>query len=149
MGSALGVEKIAAHRVGLSLDAYRAKVVAGLKWCSPCRDWHQRTEFVRDRSRGDGLSARCLKSNHGSARSPRNQLHDKARHAVMAAVRYGRLPRPNTLPCADCGHVWNVGERRHEYDHHLGYAPEHKLAVHVVCTTCHADREKARRANSG
>ncbi len=24
-------------------------------------------------------------------------------------------PHPNTLPCADCGHIWFEGERRHDY----------------------------------
>ncbi len=47
-------------------------------------------------------------------------------------------------PCADCGHVWAEGERRHEYDHHNGYAAEHQLDVEAVCTVCHHAREKAR-----
>jgi hypothetical protein len=50
------------------------------------------------------------------------------------------------LPCTDCGHEWQPGERRHEYDHHLGYAPEHHEHVQVVCTVCHHERERARAA---
>ena len=50
-------------------------------------------------------------------------------------------PHPHDLPCVDCGHVWFKGERRHEYDHHLGYAPEHHLDVVARCTICHAARE--------
>lgn len=53
----------------------------------------------------------------------------------------GRRPHPNTMPCNDCGHVWSEGERRHEYDHHLGYAAEHHYDVEVVCTMCHAQRD--------
>jgi hypothetical protein len=53
----------------------------------------------------------------------------------------GRRPHPNDLPCTDCSHVWAPGERRHEYDHHLGYAAEHHLDVEPVCTTCHAARD--------
>jgi hypothetical protein len=67
--------------------------------------------------------------------------HKKARQTVNVAVRLGRLPRPNDLPCKDCGHIWTVGERRHEYDHYLGYAPEHWLDVQAVCTKCHAKRD--------
>lgn len=69
---------------------------------------------------------------------------DAARIAVNVEVRFGRLPRPNTLPCTDCGHIWKPGERRHEYDHHNGYAPEHYLDVEPVCTTCHARRDSSK-----
>lgn len=65
----------------------------------------------------------------------------QARQRVNVEVRAGRRPHPNELPCADCGHVWEIGERRHEYDHHLGYAAEHHLDVEPVCTTCHAVRD--------
>lgn len=55
------------------------------------------------------------------------------------------MPHPNTVPCKDCGHVWEVGERRHEYDHHLGYLAKHHYDVEVVCTQCHSKREGNRR----
>jgi len=56
-----------------------------------------------------------------------------------------------TYTCAQCGrlcgwcHAYATGERRHEYDHYLGYAPEHHEHVQAVCTTCHGAREVARR----
>lgn len=68
----------------------------------------------------------------------------QARQRVNVEVRTGRRQHPNTLPCVDCGHVWHEGERRHEYDHHLGYAAEHHLDVQPVCTLCHASRDNAR-----
>jgi hypothetical protein len=55
------------------------------------------------------------------------------------------IPHPNELPCVDCGHEWAPGQRRHEYDHHLGYAPEHHEHVEAVCTLCHHRREDERR----
>lgn len=67
-----------------------------------------------------------------------------ARSAVNVEVRFGRMPAPNALPCADCGHLWTVGERRHEYDHHRGYDPRHWLDVEAVCTTCHHERDDPR-----
>lgn len=68
-----------------------------------------------------------------------------ARQLVNVEVRFGARPHPNTLPCVDCGHLWASGERRHEYDHHLGYAAKHRLAVEPVCTLCHAARDSARK----
>lgn len=65
----------------------------------------------------------------------------QARQRINVEVRTGRRAHPNTLPCADCGHVWADGERRHEYDHHLGYAAQHHGDVESVCTSCHAKRD--------
>ncbi len=65
----------------------------------------------------------------------------QARQRINVEVRTGYRPHPNDMPCVDCGHVWRDGERRHEYDHHLGYAPEHHLDVVARCTRCHAARE--------
>lgn len=145
-GTRAGVALTAARRVGVSLEEYQRHVVAGEKWCIGHKAWHPRSAFQVDRSRGDGLKARCRAC--PSVDSQRDPLHLKARQAVRHAVVKQRIPKPNDLPCIDCGHVV-VGRdrsRRHEYDHHLGYAPEHWLDVEAVCTLCHADREKARRS---
>lgn len=71
---------------------------------------------------------------------PRDGDAVQARQRINVEVRTGRRPHPNTLPCSDCGHLWAEGERRHEYDHHMGYNSEHHLDVQPVCTTCHAKR---------
>lgn len=71
---------------------------------------------------------------------PRDDDRKQARQRINVEVRTGRRPHPNTLPCTDCGHVWKPGERRHEYDHHLGYSAAHHLDVQPVCTTCHSRR---------
>ncbi len=71
---------------------------------------------------------------------PRDGDVVQARQRINVEVRSGRRRHPNSLPCADCGHVWSEGERRHEYDHHLGYAAEHHYAVESVCTRCHRRR---------
>jgi hypothetical protein len=68
----------------------------------------------------------------------------QARQRVNVEVRSGRRASPNAFPCVDCGHVWPDGERRHEYDHHLGYAAEHHGDVEPVCTKCHAQRDSER-----
>jgi hypothetical protein len=145
MGSAIGALKVAAVRTGHTVEEYQAKVAVGLKWCTAHRDWHPRPEFAVDRSRGDGLKAKCLAADRGKPRWPRDPLKEKARSAVSAAVRFQRLPHPNSVPCMDCGHEASADEpRRHEYDHYLGYEPEHHLDVQPVCTICHATREKGR-----
>src|SRR5690349_2233837 len=58
MGSKQGAIKVAAARLGLSLDEYTAKIADGLKWCITCNDWHPVGAFGRDDSRGDGLASR-------------------------------------------------------------------------------------------
>lgn len=75
---------------------------------------------------------------------PRDGDKEQARQRINVEVRMGRRPHPNTLPCADCGHVWEPGARRHEYDHHLGYAAAHHYDVEPVCTVCHRARGDGR-----
>lgn len=65
----------------------------------------------------------------------------KARARVNKLVQAKKIPHPNELPCTDCGHVWAPGERRHEYDHHHGYARKYFLSVQSVCTLCHSKRD--------
>lgn len=75
---------------------------------------------------------------------PRGGDVEQARQRINVEVRTGRRPHPNALACVDCGHIYEEGGKRHEYDHHLGYAPEHHLDVEPVCTTCHAARDQER-----
>jgi len=151
----------AAARIGIPLAEYDRRRAEGEKWCGGCRTWHDRSAFAVDRSRGDGLVPRCRESANAASReayTPKEREQGRrlvdarpgdalqARRRVNYLVELGRLPRPNTLPCADCEHVWSDGERRHEYDHYLGYEPAHHEDVQAVCTTCHHTREEARRA---
>lgn len=135
------------------------------KWCTSCKTHHHRREFGKDKSRGDGLAARCLASRRsgnpkgwhskpcinsitgkpGPAPShPRDGDKTQARQRINVEVRTGYRPHPNKLPCADCGHIWKLGERRHEYDHHMGYSPENHYEAEAVCTTCHRKRSVKR-----
>jgi len=127
-------------------------------WCWACKTDHPRGAFGRDPSRPDGRARRCLASRRVTTRKPRTRFkrhgwlveardgdRRQARRRVNYLVEQGRLPPPNALPCADCGHAWTDGERRHEYDHHRGYAAEHQLDVQAVCSSCHHAREEARR----
>lgn len=160
MGSAIGCMKAAAARLGLAFADYMTRVEAGEKWCAGCKAWHYRGVFGADASRTDGLAASCQTARSAVhqrtyVKRPRvskagvflvpTRDGDKrqARARVNHAVDVGRLPDPNTLPCADCGHAYD-GKTRHEYDHHMGYAAEHQLSVQAVCSVCHRRREIAR-----
>lgn len=72
----------------------------------------------------------------------------QARARVNTQVQHGLRPHPNTLPCVDCGHVWTPGGRRHEYDHHQGYAAEHHEDVEPVCVRCHKKRDCKKKAQT-
>lgn len=162
MGSSYGALKAAARRIGITPSDYINCVESGLKWCTSCKDWHARLAFPADASRRDGLAASCR-----SGRIKRYKLHYRpkpgprkygpnpkppedgnrrqARQRINVEVRTGRRPRPNLLPCVDCGHKWAAGERRHEYDHYLGYNAAHHYDVESVCTICHRRRMAERK----
>ncbi len=67
----------------------------------------------------------------------RDPLTILARRAVNHAIEAGRLARPDSLPCFDCG------KPAKEYDHYRGYAESHWLDVQAVCRRCHRRRYPA------
>jgi hypothetical protein len=79
-----------------------------------------------------------------SPHAPKDGDREQARQRINVEVKTGRRPHPNSLPCVGCGHIWQEGERRHEYDHYLGYAAAHHYDVQPVCTECHARRDGAK-----
>lgn len=126
------------------------------KWCTSCKDRHDRAAFGRDATRKDGLATSCLASRRVKVRTPRTSFKRhgwlkpfrdgdrlQARRRINYLVEQGRIPAAATLPCQDCGHLGE--DRRHEYDHARGYDGENQLYVEAVCSTCHHARE-ARRA---
>lgn len=155
-GTHAGAIKRAASVAGCSPAEYLRRVARGHKWCIRCKTWHPVAAFGSDRSRPDGLAAACILSRKrhraatyvkkvervstkGRRYVPiRNGDKKQARHRVNHLVDTNRLPNPNTIACVDCGHLG--GRRRHEYDHHLGYAPEHHESVQAVCAACHRKR---------
>lgn len=157
-----GALKIAAKKAGVSIEEYQIKREQGLKWCTNCREWHPTDAFGVDRSRWDGLVPSCKESKNTLSRThyvsvardipkgrnfvePRDDDRKQARRRVNYFVEAGLIPHPNTLPCTDCGHSYGPGKKRHEYDHYLGYGPEHHEDVEAVCLICHRARERKRR----
>lgn len=157
-GTRLGGIKAAAIRIGINFEEYKSRFNSGQKWCSGCKRWHGRQKFANDASRSDGLSATCREHHNARNRKsykPKPGLRfgplpsldwsgDKkeARAIVNRLVVKGELPNPNGIVCADCAHIGD--DRRHEYDHHLGYEPRFYLAVEVVCSKCHHRRAAER-----
>jgi len=146
MGSKAGSIKIAAKRIGVSLFEYNKRLRDGTKWCWRCRMWHDVSVFPSDESRSSGLAASCLSSRNSFQRTrtpkQRDAVKERARSLVRLRIKQGKLPHPNSIPCADCGHTGN--DREHQHDHHKGYMGRNKLNVQVVCTKCHRKREVSR-----
>ena len=59
MGSKVGAMKVAAKRIGVTIEEYQQRIEQGLKWCHTCRRWVERDGFHIDKSRGDGLATVC------------------------------------------------------------------------------------------
>ncbi len=156
-----GAKKIAAKKAGCTVEQYEDRLRRGQKWCSGCKSWHDQSAFTTDRSRWDGLKPQCLAwSRSKYVRKPatlkrgrtfvpaRDGDARQARRRINYFVECGLLPHPNTLACSDCGHLYALGGRRHEYDHHLGYDAEHHEHVEAVCSRCHCLRETSRKIGS-
>lgn len=158
-----GAIKIAANKLGISVEEYTQLTESGLKNCFRCKQWLSLELFTSDKTRYDGKNASCTscrntylratytpipeesrKPKGPSAKPGREGDKLQSRARVNQAVKWGRMPRPNDIPCIDCGHIGS--DSRHEYDHHKGYAAEHQLDVECVCKKCHVAREKQRRS---
>lgn len=99
MGSALGVRKVAASRIGVTLAEYDVHVAQGEKWCTRCKTWHPKSGFGADRSRSDGLASYCVKS--------------RVRVTASPGQRERRIKRSQGLAwCSDCRSWLPAGEVR-------------------------------------
>lgn len=83
--------------------------------------------------KGEGLSVQALSTNASETQKA------KARHAVEHLIKSGKLPDPNDVECADCGHTG--ADKVHHYDHYRGYSEDRLTDVHAVCVDCHRDRD--------
>lgn len=143
MGSKLGVMKIAAKRVGLTLEQYESRVRNGDRWCCGCKAWHDASKFTTDLSRGDGLSMTCRDwRNKNIAKTKEPIDKRRARRVVQMRVRRGKLLHPSLVPCASCGRMPAESGLRHEYHHHNGYDKDHQADVVAMCSRCHSKEPK-------
>lgn len=112
-------------------------------WCKICqakiskkykqsRKKYSQTEKGRNVHRKS--SKRYQKTEKGKANQrryiKRNRHKHNARCFIQAAVKSGKLPRPDTLQCS-------YGKHPAEQYHHKGYTPKHWLDVIPTCLSCH------------
>ena len=150
-----GAIKVAAKKAGISVAEYTLLKDQGLHRCTTCKQWKPSSLFNNDASRHNGLVPSCRDCQRMRSRSKyvisertiqkgrrfveaRSGDRLQARRRVNYLVEQGLLANPNTLPCYDCNHIGN--EKRHEYDHYMGYGQEHQECVQVVCVSCHKKR---------
>ena len=131
---------------------YLSQVKAAMRDCLWCAAPFEVRAFRLAEGNGKYCSRPCwAAANRGTRRTRRSPARDgdavQARASISRAIARGSLPRPNTVPCVDCGQVWAPGLGRHEYDHHLGYGAEHHESVEVVCRRCHDRRTRERVAH--
>ncbi len=153
-----GAALIAAKKGGISLKKYNSLIEKGFKKCSLCKKWINKELFNKDITRVDHLSTICRscekirhKNKYVSKPRPAKgrrfilpRANDKkqARGRINYLIEAGLLDNPNNVKCVDCGHLSKIDNRRHEYDHHLGYGENNHEIVEVVCSKCHHRREK-------
>jgi hypothetical protein len=157
----IGGSKVAAGKLGISVEKYIQNIQSGLKWYSACRLWLQCDSFGQDKSSFDGKNSRCKvcqralyrkkykpipieqrKPRGFNTKPSRDGDKNQARAKVNYAVTCNKLPHARNVPCFDCGHIGS--DRLHEYDHYKGYDAINDLEVEYVCVPCHVKRGRDR-----
>jgi hypothetical protein len=131
MGSKLGVMKVAAKRLGLSLEEYSAKFVVGLKWCIRCKSWKSIGEFGTDQSRGSGKASRCAACRRsGISPGPGKFERRRMRGVGLAWCKTCQAWKPMSLVHAGlCRPCTNVASRA-RYATDLHYRLDRRQRVH-------------------
>jgi hypothetical protein len=104
VGSADGVAKAAAARVGITVEEYKALQAQGLKWCTACAVWRPVASFAKDRTRGDGLKSTC--NGHYARKTSGPSKAERQQHALVGE-RWCRgckawLPATDVLRAGAC-----------------------------------------------
>jgi len=128
---------VAAKKIGINLNKYLKYKSDKLKWCYKCKSWKHDFLFGIDNSRYDKLNAKCFDCSRVKTRRSRvtfqaSKLNKtRAMESVRHAIKSGRLSKPTTNPCFNCGNKANV------YHHYLGYKRINYLDVRALCFSCH------------
>jgi 5-methylcytosine-specific restriction endonuclease McrA len=111
MGSFTGTKKVAAQKLGISLDDYEMRLSSGLKWCTKCKTWKQREQFYKDITRGDGMSAMCITCRLANNPDRPGQHERREKKAIgLAWCRFCKAWIPT-----DMVRMGMCGEHRKEY----------------------------------
>lgn len=98
-----GALKTAAKMAGMSVDDFEARL-ATEKRCTKCKEWRTRDSFGRDRSRSDGLNAKCRSCCRVAVRMDirgrpsafKGKTHtDETRAKIRATRKANPRPGPN------------------------------------------------------
>jgi len=52
--------RLAAKRIGITLEEYTRNRLAGLRWCYACRRWRAPARFGRDKHRPQKIDGTCI-----------------------------------------------------------------------------------------
>ena len=103
--------------------------------CKVCQK--QQRKIYLQSTKGREVTKRYSRTEKSKARQKRYCLRHperiKAKGAVSIAIAAGRLIQPKSLNCYYCD------EKADRYHHHLGYEPNHQLAVVPTCRKCHVN----------
>lgn len=92
----------AARKTGVTNDEWIKLREKGLKWCYCCKQWLHKTKFLKDNSRGDGLSNHCRECNSAKGTASRYKI----------SIELARRLRSGEERCQICNR-----ERKLEVDH--------------------------------
>lgn len=118
-------------------------------WCKRCMSERKLTADYREKhnkwAKGDAVRSSVRRGQRKYAADPINRMKIRARWAVKAAIRSGRLVRPDK--CESCGLAppnASDGRSMLRADHHNGYARSHWLDVRFICSVCDGESERSR-----
>jgi len=102
-----GALKVAAGKAGMSHLDFIARLTAGERRCTKCKQWQPIDQFCLDRSRNEGISKTCYECRRVKDKKPPHRIsgmkgrrHSLQARANMAASRRGnnnRLGKRHTL----------------------------------------------------
>lgn len=93
MGSIIGAWRIAAKKIGVSVERYVSLRDSGMKWCGAHRQWEPRSAFLVDRSRRDGLYQSCRDGRNAASRRRYRDARARALPPKPPPQRSGILAR--------------------------------------------------------
>lgn len=90
-------------RIGITPEFYNEQLSKGMKWCSGCKQWVDRSYFIKDCTRVDGLSTKCKNCTHVKIRVDRHTLPSPFK---------GKKHTPDTIEKLRMAHLGKPSNRK-------------------------------------